>query len=601
MLEQKLFVGMCLMGPEIEVEISDTQGHLRVDSAALDQLVRFVLAEEGRRAGSVSIALVDNATIHAINRAHLAHDWPTDVITFPLGSPDDSVFAGELVISAEMACTAASEFGVDASEELALYVVHGLLHLCGFDDRDDAERAANAPARRRNAVALRALQRMGGPAMDGMSFTWMLALGLAILVPHLVSIALTKALQSYSRSLLAGRCESSGHADRVHEVERWAQKTERAAESLAVLTGLLLASLMGVWAQMTSLPSGAGFVVFPVLVIGLLGYVIAGVVGKVFAEVVIDTLWPLSPLLRAVAAPLTFGLRQVEHLVGSFAADPRSVHRPAHLQVEVPGEDEATAQDDEPELSQSARALVQQAILLTRTDVGTLMKPRSSIVSLPSTVSAAEAAKTFRRTGLSRVPIFEESRDDIVGILYAKDLFGRMTEARPLHAITPRDLVRPALFVPESKNAYDLLEEMRLERRHFAIVLDEYGGVAGLVSLEDLLEELVGPIDDEHDFLPSADPVRKLGGSLYDVDAAMTLEEVNERFNLQLPTDAEFQTIGGLVFHELGRLPAQGDSVNAFAVAFSVVEVSDHTIRRLMIDLAPAGATASHQPSGSST
>ena len=263
-----------------------------------------------------------------------------------------------------------------------------------------------------------------------------------------------------------------------------------------------------------------------------------------------------------LASPLTFGLRQIERLVEAVSGRSGSAHRPAHLQVEVPVEDDADDDDDEPDLPESARVVLQQAILLTRTDVGELMTPRSSIVSLPSTVSAAEAAATFRRTGLSRVPIFEESRDDIVGILYAKDLFARMTEARAPHAISPRDLVRPALFVPESKNAYDLLEEMRRQRTHFAIVLDEYGSVAGVVSLEDLLEELVGPIDDEHDIPPPADPVRELGGSRFEVDASLTLEELNERLGLELPTDAEFQTIGGLVFHELGRLPAKGDSVN---------------------------------------
>ena len=128
------------MYSEIEVEISNTQGHLCVDPATLDQLVRIVLAAEDRQRASISIALVDNATIHAINRAHLGHDWPTDVITFPLAGPDDPVLAGELVVSAEMACTSARELSALASDELALYVVHGLLHLCGFDDHNEADR-----------------------------------------------------------------------------------------------------------------------------------------------------------------------------------------------------------------------------------------------------------------------------------------------------------------------------------------------------------------------------------------------------------------------------------------------------------------------------
>ena len=427
--------------------------------------------------------------------------------------------------------------------------------------------------------------------MDGMTLTWMFVLGMPVLASHLVSIALTKALQSHSRSLLEDRCEARGRPERSDLVENWAHKTERAAEALAVLTGLLLAALTGVGARLASLPTRVGVVIVPVLVIGLLGYVIAGVIGKVFAEVVIDSLWPLARVLRAVALPLTFGLRQVERLVESLSGGSRSPHRPAHLQLEVPVEDDATDLDDELNLPESARVLLQQAILLTRTNVSELMTPRSSIVSLPSTVSAAEAAATFRRTGLSRVPVFEESRDDIVGILYAKDLFSRMTEGRAPSTVTPRDLARPALFVPESKNAYELVEEMRIQRRHFAVVLDEYGSVAGLVSLEDLLEALVGPIDDEHDIPAPADSVRALGDSRYEVDATLPLEELNLRLGLQLPTDAEFQTIGGLVFHELGRLPAKGDVANAFGMAFTVVAVSDHTIRRLVIDLLKLGST----------
>jgi probable rRNA maturation factor len=128
------------MQPEIEVEISNTQSHLRLEPGGLDRLVRLVLAAQGHSRASLSIAVVDNATIHTINQVHLGHDWPTDVITFPLADPEETVLTGELVVSAEMACTAARELGVEPADELALYVVHGLLHLCGFDDHDDSER-----------------------------------------------------------------------------------------------------------------------------------------------------------------------------------------------------------------------------------------------------------------------------------------------------------------------------------------------------------------------------------------------------------------------------------------------------------------------------
>jgi probable rRNA maturation factor len=122
----------------IDVELSDTQGHLRVDPAELSKLVRHVLVHEGRAQASISIALVDHAAIHAVNRTYLSHDWPTDVISFPLSTADEPVLAGELIVSAEMAVSAAAAAGAEPCDELALYIVHGLLHLCGYEDASES-------------------------------------------------------------------------------------------------------------------------------------------------------------------------------------------------------------------------------------------------------------------------------------------------------------------------------------------------------------------------------------------------------------------------------------------------------------------------------
>jgi probable rRNA maturation factor len=150
----------------IEVEISDTQGHLHVDPAEVAALVRVVLTAERRRHASISIAIVDQAAIHAINRSHLGHDWPTDVISFPLSEPTDDILAGELVISGEMAATTAAEFGADPRDELALYIVHGLLHLCGYDDLSEGDASA---MRRREGELLAACGRPNPFELGGRS------------------------------------------------------------------------------------------------------------------------------------------------------------------------------------------------------------------------------------------------------------------------------------------------------------------------------------------------------------------------------------------------------------------------------------------------
>jgi probable rRNA maturation factor len=126
------------------IDVSDTQAHINVDPAEVVRLVREVLLAENHPAACISIAVVDNATIHRLNRNHLCHDWPTDVITFPLSGPGETACSGEVVVSAEMAVSSARELNGEPLSELGLYLIHGLLHLCGYDDKSEADAAAMA-------------------------------------------------------------------------------------------------------------------------------------------------------------------------------------------------------------------------------------------------------------------------------------------------------------------------------------------------------------------------------------------------------------------------------------------------------------------------
>jgi CBS domain containing-hemolysin-like protein len=428
--------------------------------------------------------------------------------------------------------------------------------------------------------------------VDGLNLGWTLAVGLPALALHLASVTLTKALRTYSRSRLDDLCELHGHPGRADDVARHDALTERAAETLAVVTGLGLAALLGVLSDRLNPRLAAEAVLVIALAVGAAGYVVAGVIGAVFAEHVVDALWPAAAALRLALSPLTLAIRGVEGLVGRLAGPHDAAPRPTSVEVEIPTDADHPG-DSEPDLPESARELLQHVVALTRRDVAELMTPRSLAVMLPSTVPARAAAQVFRETGKSRIPLYGENRDDIVGILYAKDLFPRMTDAANPDAVVPRELVRPAYCVPETKNAYELLGEFRSKRTQIAIVLDEYGGVAGLITLEDLLEDLVGAIDDEHDVPTPDDPVVPLGGSRFEVDATLSVEQLNDRLNLRLPTDADFLTVGGFVFHALGRLPEPGASFRHDGIEFRIVEVADHSIRRVRIDLQPAAAVGS--------
>lgn len=409
-----------------------------------------------------------------------------------------------------------------------------------------------------------------------------LAIGLPLLVTGLL-IALGRALRTYSRSRLEEVCEARQRPDRADAIAHDDEHTERAAESLSVVVGLLVASL----AALVLMPRvGFGASLSIALGLSVLVHLAASVAGRVWAEPMLDAVWPIAGGVRLAALPLTSVSDLVEGLASRLAGPTDSPPRPASVEVEFqPDPDDP--EDVESDLPESTRQVLEHVVALTRRDVSEIMTPSSSMVVLPATTSARQAANTFRQTGLSRIPIFGENRDDILGILYAKDLFPPMTEATDVDAISPRKLIRPAYFVPETKNASDLLNELRARRSQIAIVLDEYGGVAGLATLEDLIEALVGPIDDEHDVPTPEDPVVPLGGSRYEVDAAVPLEEINDRLGLRLPTDGDFQTVGGFAFNALGRLPAKGESFRSSGVEFTVLEVIDHAIRRVQLELVP--------------
>ena len=414
-----------------------------------------------------------------------------------------------------------------------------------------------------------------------------LAIGLPLLATQATLVALGRALRTYSRSRLEEVCQSRGRPKRADAIAHDDEETERAAESLAVVGGLTIAALVALAAH--GLLPRLNFELALLIAVGLTVFVhfAASVVGRIWAETLLDATWPICRAIRVVAWPLTSAAELIESLASRLAGPSDAPPRPASVEVEFQT-DPDDRDDAESDLPESTREILEQVVALTRRDVSEIMTPSSAMNVLPATTPARQAAKEFRDSGLSRIPMFGENRDDILGILYAKDLFPAVLDAGDLDAIVPRKLIRPAYFIPETKNATDLLNEFRARRSQMAIVLDEYGGVAGLVTLEDLLEALVGPIDDEHDIPTPEDPVTPLGGSRYEVDATVPLEEINDRLGLRLPTNGDFQTVGGFAFNALGRLPSKGESFRSDGVEFTVTEVGDHAIRRVQLELVPA-------------
>ena len=229
--------------------------------------------------------------------------------------------------------------------------------------------------------------------------------------------------------------------------------------------------------------------------------------------------------------------------------------------------------------------MMEGAISVAELTVGDVMISRSQMVSLPVEAPFVDLMQQVVESGHSRFPVHGENKDDVLGILLAKDLLrGVVADNGPG---TVRELLRPAVLIPEAKKLNVLLKEFRLSRNHMAIVVDEYGGVAGLVTIEDVLEQIVGEIDDEHD--EAEDPAAGIAiqaDGRYVVDALTAIEDFNERFGATFPDD-DYDTIGGLVTEAIGHLPEIGDELALDRFMFRVARADARRVQAFHVTVLP--------------
>lgn len=229
--------------------------------------------------------------------------------------------------------------------------------------------------------------------------------------------------------------------------------------------------------------------------------------------------------------------------------------------------------------------MMEGAISVTELTVGDVMISRSQMVSLPVEAPFLDLMKQVVESGHSRFPVHGDNKDDILGILLAKDLLrGVVADNGPANI---RELLRPAVLIPEAKKLNVLLKEFRLSRNHMAIVVDEYGGVAGLVTIEDVLEQIVGEIDDEHDEAEDhTSQIAIQADGQYVVDALTAIEDFNERFGATFPDD-DYDTIGGLVTEAIGHLPETGDELTLDRFVFRVARADARRVQAFHVTVLP--------------
>ncbi len=235
-------------------------------------------------------------------------------------------------------------------------------------------------------------------------------------------------------------------------------------------------------------------------------------------------------------------------------------------------------------LDADALAMIEGVLQVSDLRAGDIMVPRAQI----DAIDVADSIETFMpmvlETAHSRFPVYGDTRDNILGILLAKDLLRYFVDP---DNFSLRDSLRPAVFIPESKRLNVLLKEFRANRNHMAIVVDEYGGVAGLVTIEDVIEQIIGDIEDEYDFDETEDNIIEDRAGRWRVKAVTEIDDFNERFEAGLPDD-EFDTIGGLVVHQFGHLPKRGEKVDAFGLSFEVLRADSRRLHTLLVSRHPA-------------
>jgi magnesium and cobalt exporter, CNNM family len=418
---------------------------------------------------------------------------------------------------------------------------------------------------------------------------WLLAivLGVLAIADFLVLLAVFT-LRDFSRGRLDEICKERGREDRFGHI----LKDDEDAQLLSELAAsLLTAALVGVtvfefgfftlhdgdwwdWTLEAASLAGSAFLLLALTV------VLPWTLARVGGERYLFSTWPLVSAALRVFRKLLVPVRRFDHLMHRLAG---KAHPENGEHAGISEEIRSVVDEGQREglLENEARTMIHRVMELSEVETASIMTPRTDMICIRAEASLEEARELLLQAGHSRVPVIGETTDDIIGILYAKDLLRYVNVANG-QPVALQDIVREPYYVPETTGIDKLLEMMKRERVHVAIVVDEYGGVAGLVSMEDILEEIVGEIVDEYDAAEDTGIVT-VSPDIIDVDSRVHIDDLNEQFQLNLPEDADYDTVGGFVFRQLGRIPINGDQFTWGRLRVTVKKADKRRIHKIRL------------------
>jgi CBS domain containing-hemolysin-like protein len=402
---------------------------------------------------------------------------------------------------------------------------------------------------------------------------------IVLLVIASVAAIQARAVRGAQRTTIQELCERRGRPERYAEIINGGETIAFIAASVVVsatvvatllaFRGLMAAGDGSLALELSAVATWTGVVWLALVVVPMLLVRFAG-------PWIVVTTWAIWRPIVGLISPVVGQLARLATTVGRRGGDTADERPRDELRLVV---DEAHR---EGRLEGAARDMIKGIIGLDEVRVAAIMTPRTKMTSIPLDTSWEDAVRLAAESGHTRLPVWDRTPDDVVGILHTRDVLTRLAEAlaepaadRPMPALRP--LLRPPWFVPESMSVQKMLLEFQRGNTHMAIVTDEFGGVSGVVTIEDALEEIVGEIADEHDEA-FTDGIRMTSPHACEALAHVRIAALNDRLGLELPEEEDFETIGGFVFHQFGRIPQIGERIESHA---AVIEVLAATRRRI--------------------
>lgn len=305
--------------------------------------------------------------------------------------------------------------------------------------------------------------------------------------------------------------------------------------------------------------------------------------------IVVTTWWLWRPLIRLITPVLRAITKAVEAIQWVL-------YRSKNLATADESQEEIRLAMDEAHreghLDEEAREMIEGVMELEDAQVSEIMTPRTQVIGIPLNSTWKDSVKAALESGYSRLPVWKSSPDDIVGVLHLREILAELAQHQDASCKPKRtdpylsDLLRPPYFIPETMSVQSLLRDLQHGKSHMAIVTDEFGGVCGIVTIEDALEEIVGEITDEHDET-LADGILVESNDACETLANVPIDDLNQRMHFSLPEEADFDTVGGFAFHVFGRIPSEGETIASDGVSLEVLSSSRRRIDRLRITRLP--------------